>query len=60
MKINGWLEKFKEILDKEEVRHLDIHKVIIKMQFTHKGNYVYKSGSPGQGLKPLLFYFFLV
>ena len=33
MKIGKWFEQFKDRLNKEEVRHLDIHKAIIKMQF---------------------------
>jgi len=33
MKINKWLHQFKQMLDREELTHLNVHKAIVKMQF---------------------------
>ena len=32
MKTEKWLEAFKDKLDKEEIRHLEVHKAVIKIQ----------------------------
>ena len=32
MKIEKWFESFKDKLDKEEIRHLEVHKAVIKLQ----------------------------
>ena len=36
MKTEKWLERFKLILEKEETRHLEVHKAIVKMQFKNQ------------------------
>jgi hypothetical protein len=33
MKTNQWLNKFKDMIDREEAQHLEVDKAIIKMQF---------------------------
>ena len=36
MKTEKWLERFKQILEKEETKHLEVHKAIVKMQFKNE------------------------
>lgn len=33
MKTDKWLTQFKQMLDREELSHLNVHKAIVKMQF---------------------------